>query len=227
MRLTPAQLTAIDQHLRKENWLLNEDLISELTDHYINGITDRMAQGMAFDPALREIHTGFGGRKGLLKMEEEYQVQKARQVDVYIWREIRLFFEQTRIAITLALFAFVYWLNAFSGVTDSVDAFFSVGLFMMTASIFAPVLAAILFFTIKPRQVNKIMLWPTTISFYILYSIGLVLKLTATYAPSMSQMMSATFKLWGSSLVETLMVIYMIATVIGLRKLFRNNPKIA
>jgi hypothetical protein len=66
--LTPAQLTAIDQHLRKENWLLNEDLITELTDHYINGISDRLASGMAFDVALQEIHTGFGGRKGLLKM---------------------------------------------------------------------------------------------------------------------------------------------------------------
>ncbi|WP_256366029.1 hypothetical protein [Spirosoma sp. KCTC 42546] len=41
--LTPIQLSAIDNHLRKENWLLNEDLITELTDHYINSIDEKLA----------------------------------------------------------------------------------------------------------------------------------------------------------------------------------------
>lgn len=226
MSLTPPQLTAIDQHLRKENWLLNNDLIAELTDHYVAGIEDRLARGIAFDVAVREIHTGFGGRKGLLKMEEEYQTQKAQQVDVYVWREIRLFFENPRLPIALVLLAFLYWLNAYSGIDDSVDSFFSVGMFMMVGSVFGPILAYIMLLINKDHQVNKVMLWPTTISFCILYSAGIALRLTAKYTPSLSLMLSSTFKLWGSTLVETLISIYMIATVIGLRKLFKNNTKL-
>lgn len=145
MMLTPDQLTAIDRHLRKENWLLNEDLIAELTDHYVNGVDERIAQGISIDAAIRDIHQNFGGRKGLLKMEEEYQQHKAKQVDVYIWREVRLFFERPRLVITLSLFLGMYWLNAFSGIRELVDSFFSTGIFFMSASVIGLVLASVRF----------------------------------------------------------------------------------
>ena len=91
MALSPDQLQAIDQHLRKANWLLNEDLITELTDHYVAGIEDHLTQGVSFESAVTAVHTGFGGRKGLLKMEEEYQKQKYRAVGRLEWQTIRLF----------------------------------------------------------------------------------------------------------------------------------------
>ncbi|OIN60176.1 hypothetical protein [Arsenicibacter rosenii] len=70
--LTTDQLAAIDRHLRKDNWLLNEDLIAELTDHYANAITEAMEQGQSFDNALVGIHQSFGGRRGLLTMEDAF-----------------------------------------------------------------------------------------------------------------------------------------------------------
>ncbi|SOD89776.1 hypothetical protein [Spirosoma fluviale] len=107
--LTPAQLTAIDQHLRKENWLLNEELIIELTDHYINGISERLAQGMPFDVAMREIQRNFGGRKGLLAMEEE----KAKHQSSRIARELRQligsYVRPPRLSLTILLIGLAYW----------------------------------------------------------------------------------------------------------------------
>ncbi|MVM38855.1 hypothetical protein GO730_17070 [Spirosoma sp. HMF3257] len=103
---TLTQLTAIDQHLRKENWLLNEDLITELTDHYINGIDERLAQGMAFDVAIREIHSGFGGRKGLLKMEEDYQLSQTKNNGRIIREKIALYFRKPQLSITILILVY-------------------------------------------------------------------------------------------------------------------------
>lgn len=106
--LTPDKLTAIDRHLRKENWLLNEDLITELTDHYANGVSDRLAQGMPIDAAIREIHQNFGGRKGLLNMEEEYQVSQTKQVGRLVRTSMRSYFQLPRLGITVLLLLVVY-----------------------------------------------------------------------------------------------------------------------
>ena len=109
--LTPAQLQAIDQHLRKENWLLNEDLLTELTDHYVVGINERLTQGVTFNIALREIHRNFGGRQGLLKMEEE----KSRNRSPIIARELRQligsYFQPPRLSLTILLLGFAYWIT--------------------------------------------------------------------------------------------------------------------
>ncbi len=80
MALTADQLQAIDRHLRKDNWLLNETLIAELTDHYIAGIDEQMIAGVSFEKALTEVHAGFGGRKGLLTLEEKFEEKPAVSV---------------------------------------------------------------------------------------------------------------------------------------------------
>ena len=41
--LTTAQLKLIDKHLHSDNWLTNNDLIAELTDHYVDAVTDKVA----------------------------------------------------------------------------------------------------------------------------------------------------------------------------------------
>lgn len=106
--LTPNQLTAIDRHLRKENWLLNEDLIAELTDHYVIGVGERIAKGMSIDAAIRDIHQNFGGRKGLLKMEEEYQINQTRQAGRLVKNTMRSYFQRPRLCITVLLLILVY-----------------------------------------------------------------------------------------------------------------------
>lgn len=110
MKLTPDQLAAIDHHLRKENWLLNEDLIAELTDHYVAGLEDRIANETTFKAALRDVHTSFGGRKGLLKMEKEYQVQTAKSNGRLVRQLFLSYFQRPRLSITFTLFAGVYGL---------------------------------------------------------------------------------------------------------------------
>jgi hypothetical protein len=111
MTLTTDQLTAIDRHLRKENWLLNEDLIAELTDHYANGIEERMATGIPFELAMQDIHKSFGGRKGLLEMEEKYQVTQTKG-NLRLLRSILMsYFKLPRLFITVIFTLSVYYLN--------------------------------------------------------------------------------------------------------------------
>ncbi len=127
MNLTADQLIAIDRHLRKENWLLNEDLIAELTDHYVAGISDRMAQEQAFSEALIEVYKGFGWRKGLLNMEEQYGVQKDRQANLMEWRKMKTFFAGPRVLISVALFWGLYQLNSVDANGNGTKSFFSTG----------------------------------------------------------------------------------------------------
>lgn len=108
MNLTSDQLKAIDRHLRKENWLLNEDLIAELADHYVAGLEDRLAKGMTFDAALREMHTGFGGRKGLLKMEEEYQINQLKVTFQLLMHLVISYLHLPKLLFTLLLEVTVY-----------------------------------------------------------------------------------------------------------------------
>ena len=110
MILTPNQLATIDRHLRKENWLLNEDLIAELTDHYVTGLEYRMTTGVAFDAALREVYAGFGGRKGLLKMEEEYAYNQFRQAKLESRSFLLAYLKPPRLVFSLLIFAGLYQL---------------------------------------------------------------------------------------------------------------------
>ena len=109
MSLSPAQLTAIDQHLRKENWLLNEDLIAELKDHYAEGIEERLAKGMAFDVAMREIQREFGGRSGLLALEEEKNRSRTPIIARQLRQLIGSYFRPPRLSLTILLLGFAYW----------------------------------------------------------------------------------------------------------------------
>lgn len=86
MRLTPAQLSTVDQHLRETNLLTNEELIIELTDHYTTAVIEHMVQGMTFATALSDTQQAFGGHKGLQKMERQYNRVTFRHYDER-WRQ--------------------------------------------------------------------------------------------------------------------------------------------
>ncbi|MGA0557347.1 hypothetical protein ACO2Q8_11890 [Larkinella sp. VNQ87] len=108
MALTTDQLTAIDRHLRKENWLINEALIAELTDHYANGIEERLAAGMPFELALSDIHQSFGGRKGLLKMEEEFAAQAFQAPIDAFWKHLKTYAAWPKVLVPVLVFGFVF-----------------------------------------------------------------------------------------------------------------------
>jgi hypothetical protein len=108
MALSPDQLAAIDRHLRKENWLLNESLIAELTDHYANATADLLAQGISFELALVDVQKAFGGRKGLLKMEEEFGITQYRSTIRLTRQLFKSYFRLPRLRWTVSLFVFIY-----------------------------------------------------------------------------------------------------------------------
>lgn len=117
--LTNDQLQAIDRHLRKENWLLNEELITELTDHYVAGIKDHLAQGVEFDTALKAIHADFGGRKGLIAMEESFQISQTKLVMDLTKQQVFSFFRLPKLPTTLFIMMSVYSLIRLNPTVDT------------------------------------------------------------------------------------------------------------
>ncbi|MEZ0609284.1 hypothetical protein ACAW74_12245 [Fibrella sp. WM1] len=110
--MTPHQQQQIDRHLRADNWLLNKELIAELTDHYVVGISDRVAAGESFDDALRAIHGSFGGRKGLLALEEQFEREQARHPRRLMRNILLSYLQWPRAAYTIALVATLVYLSS-------------------------------------------------------------------------------------------------------------------
>ncbi|QDK77814.1 hypothetical protein EXU85_04085 [Spirosoma sp. KCTC 42546] len=224
--LTPAQLTAIDNHLRKENWLLNNDLIAELTDHYAVGIEDRLDKGMAFDTAILELHSGFGGRKGLLKMEEEYQRQKALQLSLMEWQLIRSFMYGSRWFIGLGAFIVLIILNIYLGQQETVESALGAGFLFVTSSVFGNLLRSIIFFYQNRNEVNAASLQPNSTLYISAYILSLSLLLANKYLfPTYSLGLSSNSILLLNTLLETLCLIYYIAIAIALRQFLLNGRK--
>ncbi|ADB42467.1 hypothetical protein [Spirosoma linguale] len=222
--LTPTQLTAIDQHLRKENWLLNEDLLSELTDHYINGISDRLAQGMTFEMALRELHTGFGGRKGLLKMEEEYQVQNYQKLGQLEWQLIRSFMDGSRRPITAGLFIGLYILNTYFGVEDMVKTGLAVAFLFVTSSVLFSIAKSIFFFYKNRNEVSQAVMQPSSPVFVIAYLLSMSLLLVNKYGLAKYGLsLPALVMLSLQTLLETLCLVYYTAIVLSLKQVLRKS----
>lgn len=107
--LTPAQQSTLDYHLRETNLLTNEELILELTDHYTAALLDRMAQGMTFEIALTDTQEAFGGRKGLQKMERQYNRVTFRHYDERWLQTLRTQFHKPLLwQQTVPVFAVIY-----------------------------------------------------------------------------------------------------------------------
>ncbi|GAB2600038.1 hypothetical protein [Spirosoma areae] len=221
MALTSDQLNAIERHLRKENWLLNEDLIAELADHYVAGLEDRLASGMTFDTALQEIHANFGGRKGLLKMEEDYQLQQYRQMGWLEWKTVRSFVEGPRWPVTVAVFASLYWVNTYLGQSESGGSFLLVGSFFVTVSVLTNVALMIVSFYKNRHEVKAAVAQPSSAVYVVAYCLSLLLLLLNKYGLALTPTMLMGLE----TLLETLCFIYYIAIFLTIRRLFSTNRK--
>ena len=220
--LTPDQLTAIDRHLRKDNWLLNEDLIAELTDHYANAIADKLIKGVSFDMALIDVHNDFGGRKGLLHMEETYQTEKSKQIDVYVWREVRRMMQGDRWPIVLGAFVVLYNIHTYLGAVESVDSFLYIGMLYTAFTVLLAMVSSFILFLRK--EVNAAVTQTTPKLFLWAYGLGLSLMAVNKYLlPHWHMTFSADAVLLLNTLLETLCIVYYIAMAMGLWKFFYPN----
>ncbi|MBO0937965.1 hypothetical protein J2I47_15520 [Fibrella sp. HMF5335] len=110
MPLNPTQIALIDKHLRSDNWLLNRVLIAELTDHYQEAIAMYMAESKTFDEALRAVHTDFGGRKGLLAMEENFELARHKDARRLLSDKLKSYLRWPRLLFTLVVISSVAYL---------------------------------------------------------------------------------------------------------------------
>lgn len=104
MQLTPYQLGRIEQHLRFDNWLSNDGLLAELTDHYAEVIRAKMESGIPFDYALQLTTADFGGQRGLLAMERAVNAPVFRQSTACFWQVIQSYQRPCRLLLIAGLF---------------------------------------------------------------------------------------------------------------------------
>jgi hypothetical protein len=97
----------IDDLLRQENLLTNEDLLAELTDHYSVALEERLAQGQDAEMALLAINADFGGRKGLQQLERKYNRVTFRRYDRMWWEIARELYKSVSGWFSLALTTFI------------------------------------------------------------------------------------------------------------------------
>lgn len=110
--LTFHQVALIDKHLRSDNWLLDKAPIAELTAHYSESISAKMAhESKPFDEALRSVHTDFGGRPGLLLMEENYAKNQFNDARRLFNDAMGSYFRWPRMLFTLATTVLVAYLS--------------------------------------------------------------------------------------------------------------------
>ncbi len=95
----------IDELLRQENLLTNEDLIAELTDHYSVALESRLEQSVDTETALQSINADFGGRKTLQKLERSYNRVSFRRYDGVWWTSVKALFEPKKLALLV-----LWWL---------------------------------------------------------------------------------------------------------------------
>ncbi len=221
--LTPDQLNQIDQHLRKENWLLNEDFIAELTDHYAAGIDDRMAHGLSFSDALRAVHTDFGGRKALLKMEEEAQKQQGRKYHRQEWELIRSFTQGPRWYAGAGLLIGMLLLNTLFGQYDTLKLAYAIG-FGLVGSVVAGHLLAKLILTFRySRDVGSVQLIDSPVFTY-LYVLTAALLLTDKYVlPAYGLMLTPDLVVVLVTVIEALFLVYLSVDLVLIRHIFLDE----
>ncbi len=123
--LTLAQQYGLDDCLRKQNLLTNEDLILELTDHFTLSLNQQMADGVAFETALANVVADFGGRSELQRMERRYnRVTFGRYTEV--WKQAALSqLKGHKLLFTMVFFGLIVYLNAVSPTTHKAGYFLS------------------------------------------------------------------------------------------------------
>ncbi len=89
--------------------LSNEELILELIDHYTIALDDRMEQGIPFETALGDVQNGFGGRKGLQKMERQYNRVTYKQYDTLFMNYVRQQNRWPYSIVLLLIYAIIFW----------------------------------------------------------------------------------------------------------------------
>ncbi len=216
--LTTDQLAAINRHLRKDNWLLNEELITELTDHYANGITEAMEQGQSFDNALAAVHHSFGGRKGLLAMEETYQTEKAKHLDTMVWREVRRMMQGDRWPLVPLTLCTVLVLNTVAGASDMVDSFFTIAIWYVSFTVLLAMATAAIAL-LRPATMSVTA--PTPSFFIFAYGLGLaLLAINKYWLSGLLAHNAREITLMINTLLQTLCVVYYIAIILSMRKFF-------
>ncbi len=221
--LTPDQFNQIDQHLRKENWLLNEDLITELTDHYAAGIDERMAHGLSFTDALRAVHTDFGGRKALLKMEEEAQKQQWRKYHRQEWELIRSFTQGPRWYIGAGLLISMLLLNTIVGQYDTLKSAYAVGFGLVGSVVVGHYLEKLILSFKYNRSIATLQLTSSPV-FISLYVLTAALLLADKYVlPAYRLTLSTDLIVVLVTVIETLVLVYLSVGLVLIRRVFLDE----
>lgn len=104
------QSTAIIDTLKAAG-LKYQEVYEELIDHYSTAIDVKTEEGKSFEEALKEVHTDFGGNKGIKHIEERYNKQLFRFYRNLHLKNIGNHFRWPQALGTLIIGGLVYYLS--------------------------------------------------------------------------------------------------------------------
>ena len=108
--LNPQQTDTILAELKKAG-IKYQEVYEELVDHYTSAIEVKVQEGTTFDQALQEVHTEFGGNKGVKHIEECYNKQLFKFYRNLHLQNLRLHFQWPQVLVTLCMGTLVYALS--------------------------------------------------------------------------------------------------------------------
>ena len=152
--LTSTQLKTIDKHLHNDNWLLNNALIAELTDHYVDAISDKLAQNVSFELAIQDVHRSFGGRVGLLRMEENYLATKAHGNLHLYWNTVLKAFRVPGIGYTSIVYLGCYLLFQTGVIAQAIEQVRQLGDGLLVALLLLSIIAFVYIRILLNRQLR-------------------------------------------------------------------------
>ena len=109
MKLPKEHIALIDKHLRHNRWLENQDFIEEMTDHYACALEEKLGEGKEWKDAVHEIDASFGGRSGLMKMEQKF-IQNQQNIGLKYYGNLlkNYFFRFPACLLSICIFSIFY-----------------------------------------------------------------------------------------------------------------------
>lgn len=210
----------LDDLLRQENLLTNEDLIAELTDHYSVALEERLAQEQDAETALLAINADFGGRKGLQQLERKYNRVTFRRYDKLWWEFLKTMPKRSNDWLQLGI---SMWC-CYSLVTDSNKDSWAIYGFMIGISMFVLMGLQLPLWTYLKNMITKGYHNPPT---EVQYLMSRVVFVTTSFwlLGGLLMLLTSTLPQLGQSVIQALYLMAMFIYLMAYGKVYQHLYK--
>ena len=162
MKLDREHILLIENHLRKEHELSNQDFIDEMVDHYACALEEKANTSKNFQEVVSETDMSLGGKSGLKEMEKKYK----KELSLIISKQYRsilhsYFIKFPQNLLTVLIFLTIYFI--FSDEHRNLESMFITISILPIIIGFISLLIGVLYYLIVIKSSNKYVMQLTNI----------------------------------------------------------------